>query len=215
MTRPATWLLAQCGRLLPASQRDWHRAMVAELPAAAADGAALPFALGCLWASLQAGWQDPATRPRWWQGLAALCCAVPAMFFHAGCSFSGWRLVMVGHDAHSARLLAGSPADQALAMAYRSAAPALSALMLVLMLAQMQLCRALLRRDWQTAALAWTMGAMAAALLCAGIQPLGATTSAMAWQWAALLAEAPLILLLINQHRSTPALPLDPPAAGD
>ena len=178
-------IVALAVRCLPPQERSWGQAMQAELEEVAADGQALPFALGCL----MTAWRRlPLHR----EGRALLAShaltiglILPFAAFHVQCGLRGAYFLISGRDPYYTVLTMGSAAQQARAALYRDMTPAVTVLLLLLGLAHMLLAWAVVQRRWRRAAMLWLVAGVIATATVIVIAPI-ATPTGIVVQWLAL-----------------------------
>ena len=156
------------------SRRDWAAAMRAEFAAARADGAALPFAFGCLLTA----WRELLTRAEGRFTLTSYALALGVMLPMAALQLGGALLglpyLYPGPGGLPAALLEGRAHEGLLRGVYQAAVPSLALLLLLLGLAHLRLAWALLERDW-------------AAVRRLGLQALAATVTLIVFMAALFL----------------------------
>lgn len=187
-------------RALPRDQRVWGDAMEAEFAEAAEVGRPLSFALGCLaatWRGLPLHTEGRLTLARHMLALGAI---VPIATINLLCAYAGLVFLLTGGDHYYAQLAAGGAADRSLAEAYRSAAPALTALILTVALAHLATAWTILDRRWRRAAALWLLCLPCVAALVWIISSIDPSPSGIALQLAALLVELLAIPPLAAWH---------------
>lgn len=200
-------IMALAERCMPVDRLDWGRAMRAELDEAVRGGRPMTFALGCLAAAVLEMPRHHAGRFAIARHALSLGMIVPIAVFHLGCALSGARLMLSSSDAYAAGLAAGGPAGRAVAEAYLAAAPALTALLLLLGLAHLGIAWVMLDGRWRRAGGLWLVAAGLAAAIVAIITAIGPDLRGSVIQLAALAIELVAIPALMMWQR---ARSLDP-----
>lgn len=152
-------------RCLCRDRAEWTRAMRAEFDAAVDDRRPLGFAFGCLamaWRELPKHAEGRLTLT---SHAVALGLILPFATFHLGCTISGLRFLLAGHDHYYTVLAAGDAPSHQLASAYRAAAPLLTGALLVLGMGHVLIAWAMLDRRWRRVAVLWAIVAVAAMIL--------------------------------------------------
>ncbi len=197
-------IVAIAARCLPPDEWAWGQAMRAELEAAAADGRALPFALGCLttaWRRLPLHRNGRSLLAR--HGLT-IGLILPFAAFHFQCGLRGAYFLISGHDPYYAVLTHGGAAQRARAELYRDMTPAVTALLLLLGLAHMAIAWTVLQRRCHQAAMLWLITAAIVGAVVIVIAPI-ATTTGLVVQAVALSIE--LIAIPLLAHRRSESTP--------
>jgi len=202
MTLPlARLVMALATRCLGRERGAWARAMRGEFEAAVDDRRPLAFALGCLAAAWRAMPGHDEGRFVLARYLLALGLIVPLAAFHLGCAGSGLRFLLAGPDSYYTLLAQGGGAAQQLAGAYRSAVPAMTALLLALGIGHLLIAWTLLDCRWRRVAALWALTAAAAATLVAIIVALAPSAAGIAVQVAGLAIELAAVPALAAWHR--------------
>lgn len=161
----ARQVMSWAADLLRRDRPAWAAAMLGEFEEAAAHGAALPFALGCL----AAAWRElpfhAAGRLRLTSYALALGVVVPIGLVNLSCSLPGWRMLIDGTDHYYAKLAAGGMHEQALAESYKAATPLLVLCIMLLGLLHLLIAAAMLKRHFRRAAMLWSANAAVASVL--------------------------------------------------
>lgn len=187
-------LVGLAARQLPPGCADWGQAMCVEYEEARQDGRGIPFALGCVLATVRAHLALPI------DGFAA-CRAglvsvtlLPVAIFHLGCSYGCFRFALGGADHFHAALLVGNAAQRHMAVAYAQAAPLQGALLIVLAGSQLTLAWRLVGLAPGRALAAINLGLAAAIALAVSILNIMADWNGVAVQFAGLGVGAILLV---------------------
>lgn len=196
----ARLLMALATASLDEDRRDWASAMKAEFAAAAEDGAALPFAAGCL----VAGWRATLTGPRGHFVLTnyglALAVMLPMAALQIGCGLLGLPYLYPGRHGLAGALLEGGAHENLLRGVYQAAVPSLALLQVVTGIGHLRLAWLLLERDWPRAwrAALQTLAAAATLILFMGALFLDSRQAMM--QAAVVGVELGLLALIVSWH---------------
>jgi len=142
----AVMAVAMC--CLGESRRDWAAAMRGEFAAAAEDGEALPFAIGCLGAAARELLTREEGRFTLTNYTLALGLMVPMAALQIGCALFGFPYLYPGQGGLAGALLEGAAHEPLIRGLYQAAVPALALLLLLLGLAHLRIAWAMLDRDW-------------------------------------------------------------------
>jgi hypothetical protein len=176
--------------------------MQAELEAAAEEGKALPFALGCLAAAAR-------EMPRCAEGRfvltihgLALGIMIPMAAFQLGCALLDLPYLYPGRDGLSGALLDAAPHEPLLRSLYQAAIAPISLLLLALAISQLRIAWAMLDRDWTRVTRLGTLMAAIAATLIIFMNVLFLDSSRALLQVAALAAELGSVAIVARWHAS-------------
>jgi hypothetical protein len=197
MARAVMALALAC---LGESRREWGFAMQAELDAAAADGRALPFALGCLVAAAR---EMPATdegRFVLTSHALAIGIMVPMAALQIGCALLGFPYLYPGRDGLAGALLEGAAHEHLLRSLYQGAVPVLALLLLSLGLGHLRIAWSMLERDWAGVARLGALMLAISATLLIFMNLLFLDSSRALLQAAALAFELAGLVLVARWH---------------
>lgn len=130
------------------SRREWAMAMEAEYEMAAADGAQLRFATGCLIAAWRDMLRVEEGRFMLTSYVLALGLILPMAALQVGCALFGLPYLYPGGGGLVGALLEGSAYEHLLRSIYQSAILPLALLQLLIGLGHLRIAWGMLERDW-------------------------------------------------------------------
>ena len=204
--RLAIGLCAAACRVLPAARRPWADAMIAELPHADSDRAALAFAGGCLLAALRERSRDIDTR--FARGLWSIA-VVTALFaiLRLACAARGIEVLLGARDGmHDA--LAARGAGPALIASYEAARPLVIGCFLALGCAQIAAAWFLSRGQFHRFLVAWCVALVVASTAVAIQLSIVWTLDGVPSEFHALLVQAvavPALFAWLRRQQSRSA----------
>jgi len=197
-------VLALAAAILGGPRRSWALAMQVELDAAAEDGRALAFAIGCLFAA----WRE---LPRYAEGRLALAThalAIGLIMPIAGLSIwaglLGYPYLAFGDVGISGFIAGQSEQIPLLAIGERAVAPALTLAVLVQAAGQILLAWFVVEQDWGRVAAIGRFNAAAVSTLIIVTSALAIAQSSILLPIAALVTETLAVLALGWWHDHLP-----------
>lgn len=209
MTAPfSRALMAIAAACMGESRRDWAAAMQAEFEAAAEDGAALPFAAGCLLTAAR----GMVTREEGHFILTnyalVLCLMIPMAAVQIGCALLGMPYLYPASGKLPVTLMSSAGYETLMHPVYLNGVPSFMLLMLVLGGGHLRLAWAMLDRDWSR--VIRTAAAMFAAstTLVLVMSAFFLDSSRALLHGAVLAIELVTVAMIARWHAQLPAPPL-------
>lgn len=181
-------------------RQAWAQAMNAEYDAAAAEGQALSFAVGCLFAAWQATLTSATGRLALTSYAVALGLMIPMASIEIGCAVFGLPYLYPDQHGLSGALLVGSRHEHLLRPTYLNAIPALAVVQLIAGAGHLRLAWSLLDGNW-AGALRWsisTLASMITLVLFMGVFFLDSRQPLM--QGGVVVIEIAILLIVTKRH---------------